>query len=299
MPFDDRTPADDGVEEAFGLVGNEIRAEIVRALGDAAGKESPWRAVSFSDLRSRVAVDIDSAGFNYHLQQLVGQFVAKTDEGYRLRPGGMELYRAVRAGTFTREGSLDPFPVGVDCYECGATVVAAYDDGVFEVRCSDCERVYDHALVPPSAVEDADDRELLERVDQYNRSRLRATSRGVCHVCANGLDVRFCRPDETPLRDAGQLDAVVHLPCDYCGTRPYMSVGLALLDDPDLIAFCNDRGLDVTATPIWELEFAMTDRYVTVRSTDPWEVALELELAGDTLELVVDDDLDVVEKRVP
>jgi hypothetical protein len=78
-----------------------------------------------------------------------------------------------------------------------------------------------------------------------------------------------------------------------------MSVGEALLYDPDLIAFCRERGLDVTTTPTWELEFAKTDRYVTVRSTDPWEVSLELTLDEETLELIVDDDMNVIERNGP
>ncbi|WP_435174806.1 winged helix-turn-helix domain-containing protein [Halorussus sp. AFM4] len=312
MPRDDRTGTDDGeaggagaetgaaddaVDEAFGLVSDEIRAGIVRALGDDAGRESPWEPVSFSELRSRVDPEIDSAQFNYHLQKLVGRFVAKGEAGYRLRPAGMKLYRAVRAGSFTREVSLDPFPVGRDCYNCGGAVAASYDDGVFEVACPDCGRVYEHTLVPPSAVEGADERELLDRVDRYNRHRSLAKARGVCPVCASALGATFVRPAETPMLDAEELDVVVRRPCDHCGARSYMSVGLALLYDPDLVAFCRERGLDVTETPRWELEFAMTDRDVTVRSTDPWEVALQIELDGDALELVVDDDLNVVERN--
>ncbi|NHN59328.1 MULTISPECIES: ArsR family transcriptional regulator [Halorussus] len=297
MASDDRPGTDDPADEAFGLVGNDLRASIVRALGDDAGRESPWEPVSFSELRSRVDADVDSAKFNYHLQELVGRFVAKSDEGYRLRPAGMKLYRAVRAGSFTRDAALDPFPVGLDCYNCGGAVEASYDDGIFEVACPDCGRVYDHTLVPPSAVEGAGERELLARVDQFNRHRTLARSRGVCPVCAHALDATFLRPGETPMLDAEELDAIVHRPCDHCGARSYMSVGLALLYDPDLVAFCRERGLDVTETPRWELEFAMTDRYVTVRSTDPWEVALEVELDGDSLELVVDGDLHVVERN--
>ena len=79
----------------------------------------------------------------------------------------------------------------------------------------------------------------------------------------------------------------------------FMSVGEALPCNPDLISFCRERGLDVTTTPTWELEFAKTDRYVTLRSTDPWEVALKLTLDGETLELIVDDEISVIERNGP
>jgi len=42
----------------------------------------------------------------------------------------------------------------------------------------------------------------------------------------------------------------------------------------------------------------MTDRDVTVRSRDPWEVALETTCDGDRLEFVVDETLELVEQRV-
>lgn len=290
---------DSSVNEAFGLVGNEIRADILRALGETTDEETSWRPLTFSELRSRVNADVDSSKFNYHLQQLVGQFVTKDEEGYRLRPEGTQLYRTVKAGTFTRQVSREPFAVGLDCYDCGGAVEARYDDGVFEIGCPDCERVYDHVLIPPSAVEGASDDELLDRVDQYTRHRLQARSRGVCPNCVNSLDADFVEPEELDNMGFEQLDVLVHRPCDHCGATPYMSVGLSLLHHPDLVAFCHERGFDVTHTPIWELEFATTDRYTTVRSTDPWEVALELTVDGDTLELVVDEELTVVETNRP
>lgn len=76
----------------------------------------------------------------------------------------------------------------------------------------------------------------------------------------------------------------------------YLTVGEALLGDAELIAFCHERGLDVTGTPIWELEFAATDRHTTVRGTDPWEIALSVTRDGDTVELVVDHTLTVTER---
>jgi hypothetical protein len=55
--------------------------------------------------------------------------------------------------------------------------------------------------------------------------------------------------------------------------------------------------VDVTDTPIWELEFAATDRYTTVASRDPWRVTVAVGFADETLELVVDESVEVVERR--
>jgi len=57
--------------------------------------------------------------------------------------------------------------------------------------------------------------------------------------------------------------------------------------------------VDVASTPHWEFEFAMTDRHLPVRSLDPGAFVLRATADRETLELVVDGDLDVVETRRP
>ncbi|MFB6206994.1 MAG: winged helix-turn-helix domain-containing protein [Haloglomus sp.] len=285
---DDSEPAD-----AFALVGNETRAEILRVLG-----QDPWTGLSFSELRSRAAPDMDSGQFNYHLQQLVGQFVRQTDDGYEMRPAGATLYRTIRAGTFNRRASVEPFDAGFDCYFCETPVEASYDDGIFRLRCPGCEHVYAHTMAPPSAVEGVDRDELLAHIDQYNRHNMLAFARGVCPICVNGVDCEFIPGEAAWTEGAERFDLFVNHSCDHCGNEHYMTVGLALLYRPPFVCFFDERGLDVTSVPHWELPFVMTDRDVTVRSEDPWEVALETTYDGDRLELVVDEDLTLVEQRI-
>ncbi|WP_276260198.1 winged helix-turn-helix domain-containing protein [Haloglomus litoreum] len=287
-PADDAEPAD-----AFALVGNETRAAILRVLG-----EDPWSGLSFSELRSRAAPDMDSGQFNYHLQQLVGQFVRQTEDGYEMRPSGATLYRTIQAGTFNRRATVEPFPAGFDCYFCGATAEASYDDGMFDLSCSGCGHVYTRTMAPPSAVEGVDPDDLLARIDQYNRHTMLAFARGVCPICVNGVDRRFRRGEAVWTEGSERFDCFVNHVCGHCGNEHYMAVGLALLYRPELVCFFHGRGLDVTSVPHWELPFLMTDQDVTVLSEDPWEVALETTYDGDRLELLVDEDLTLVEHRV-
>ena len=290
-------PDEDG-ESAFALVGNETRAEIVRALGDARGQEGSRPVLSFSELHDAVDVDVVSSQFNYHLQQLLDYYVDQTDGGYRLRPEGSMLYRTIRAGTFTDRETFGPLDVGVDCYYCDHTVEGVYEDGMFTVQCANCETLFDLVLVPPATLDPADGvDDLLHRIDQYNRHRRLAFNRGVCPMCAEGTDTKFLTPEESPFDAVQPRTVVVHQSCGHCGSQMYVGVGAALLYDPGLVSFCVEQGLDVTAKPVWELAFAMTDRDVDVRSADPWRVALELDLDGDTLELVVDEDLTVLERN--
>lgn len=235
----------------------------------------------------------------YHLQRLVGQFVERTDDGYALRPEGRTLHRAIRAGTFTRRVSVDPFDAGFDCYFCAAPVEGRYGEGAFELRCSGCGHVYAHTRAPPSAVAGGGDdtasspEAILDRIDRFTRHEVLAYAQRVCPICVGDLDVEFV-PGETVWTDGSErLDVFVRYACDHCSNVQMTSVGLSLLHHPALVAFLHDHGVDVAATPHWEFEFAVTDRHVTVRSTDPWEVALSVTRDDETLELVVDGDLAV------
>jgi hypothetical protein len=164
------------------------------------------------------------------------------------------------------------------------------------IECRDCDRLYNHVAMPPSAVDDVETGTLLTRVDQYSRHELLASSKGVCHVCVNELDTEIRPASDTHWESTEGIDIFVSSNCEHCGYHHDMSVGVALLYEPELISFCSDHGVNILETPIWELEFAMTDDRVTVVSTDPWRIAFRHTIDGDSLELVVDEDLAVLEK---
>jgi DNA-directed RNA polymerase subunit RPC12/RpoP len=280
-------------EETFALVGNETRARILEALGDAHGPEGDPPRLPFTELRSRVATDVDSSQFNYHLQELVGDFIDRTEDGYRMRPEGTTLYRTIRAGTFARDESVAPFEVGCDCHFCGAPIETRHEDSQLHIECSDCKHQYLRTVVPTDAVNN--DIESLRRIDQHARHRLLASSRGVCRFCASALETRFLTGSETLPSRTG-LDVDVHQHCEHCGYQHYMKPGLAVLYDPNLVSFCHEHELDVMGTPFWELGFAVTNQNVTIQSTDPWELRFTLTLDGETLVLDIDENLTVTEQ---
>jgi hypothetical protein len=284
-------------ESAFALVGNEIRAGIIETLGDERGQEGARPVLSFSELHDAVDVDVVSSQFNYHLQRLVDNFVDQTEDGYRLRPEGSRLYRLMRAGTVSDRMTFGPVDVGFDCHHCGTPAEGVFADSMFTVQCRACETLYDLVLVSPGTLDPADEDALVDRIDQYTRHRRLAFSRGVCSVCANDLDVALMDGDDSPFADYQDKTVLVHQSCGHCGSQMYVGVGEALLYDPGLVSFCWERGFDVTSERIWTLRWAMTDETVTVESRDPWRVALDVPVDGDTLTLVVDGDLTVLERE--
>lgn len=315
--------------DALALVGNDVRAEILWALSEARDTDGP-PALAFSELRERVherrearmdpkaVADgdhvVDSSQFNYHLQELVGHFVERRGEdgradsqlvagmagdhggGYALRPEGTVLTRTVRSLSFAGDASLDAFEVGLDCYVCGAAVEAAYDNAIFKIQCPDCEYLYEYNLTPPGV--SGDDRDaVLSRVARYNRHVRRAFADGVCPYCAGDVAATFKDAAESAYPASEHREVVVNRRCGHCGNQDVLTAGEAVLDDPVLVAFCHEHGVDVTDTPIWELEFAATDRYTTVASRDPWRVTVAVGFEDETLELVVGESVEVVERR--
>lgn len=125
--------------------------------------------LSFSELREQADIDVTSSQFNYHLQKLVGQFLERIDDGYRLRPEGRLLYKRLVAGTFDRRSLLSSTPVGMDCYYCSNPVEATFDEGVVRIQCPGCEHLYDIATVQPGVVEDGAVN--LSQVSQYNHHK--------------------------------------------------------------------------------------------------------------------------------
>lgn len=281
--------------KAFELIGNETRAQILSALGGVRDSEEGPPALSFSALRSAVETDIDSSQFNYHLQQLVDTYLRQTDEGYQMRPAGMLLYRTMRAGTITQELTLSPLDVGVDCYRCGGAVIADPEYGEFWIRCSDCDHFYDMVMAPPGTVGEGDTAELLGRLDQHNRQKRMALIRGICPICMNHVSQRITRLDEYPYTETELIDYHVHWWCDHCGNRMFAPVGMTVVDYPEVLSFFDSRGVDLTNRIVWDCEFAMTDRTLTVRSMEPWEFSLVVAHGDSKLELVLDDELSVVE----
>lgn len=299
-------------EEALSLLGNEIRTAILWTLSEARGGEGPPPILPFSTLTDRTGLDVDSSRFNYHLQELVGTFVERVEpdadddaqlvsgmagpktEGFRLRPEGTTLIRTIRAWSVEGESSIDRVDVDQHCHHCGAALVGRYGHAIFAIQCPDCDYLYDYNLTPPGIVEAPENR--LERVAAYNRQQRRAFASGTCPLCAGPLDLEFQNPADTGYPRSDLRAALVRRGCRHCGNKDNLTVGEALLSDPALVAFCYERGLDVTETPIWALEFASTDRTVTVESTDPWTVTLSVEVAGDYLECTVDESLSVVDR---
>ena len=287
--------------EAFAVVGNETRLEILEALWEAD------RPAAFSDLRRRVGMR-DSAQFNYHLDKLVGQFVRKVDEGertegsrgsadgrsaggYEFRQAGRAVIRSVLAGTLNQSPELDPFPVEGTCVDCGNGLQARYEEEHLHIECPACGRPHGGYPFPPGGLEDRTREEVLDAFNQRARHLSCLSKDGVCPECNGRMETSVRYADEG---DAMGLDIRVDYECVRCNLTTSSSTGLALLDDAEVVSFYRDHGVDLNDVPFWTLDWCVTDEHTEVVSEEPWRLRVTVALDDEVLVATLDGDLAVV-----
>jgi hypothetical protein len=85
--------------------------------------------------------------------------------------------------------------------------------------------------------------------------------------------------------------------CEQCSHSLCSAIGLSLLDRSPVVAFHRDHGIDLGATPYWQLDWCVSDDHTTVRASDPWELELAIDLDDERLYATLDGDLSLVETR--
>lgn len=282
--------------DAFGAIGNEHRVAILRALMDAYGEgETP---LAYSALMSRAGLR-DSGQFNYHLQRLVGRFVAEREAGYALTYAGRTVVSAVASGTLDESASLDPEPIAGSCYACGAAaLVLRYPDDRVRVTCADCGEELVHIQFPPAGVADRTAAELARDFDRWARSWRTLAGAGVCPECSGRMDGELGREAGTPT--TGDVTVRAVLSCERCWVRAFLPPGVLVVDHPAVVSFLWERGVDVRDRPLWRHEWALSADAQTVVSEDPLRVRVEVPADDATLSVTVGDSLSVesvVERR--
>lgn len=271
--------------DAFGTLADPLRVRILRALWKRRGP------VAFADLRKAVEVR-DSGRFNYHLGELVGEFVRKTDDGYELRPAGVHAVNAVAAGEFTERSAFDA-TVGPDCPVCAGDLRARYRDGEFAVACDDCGTEVTQGTFPPRGVEAREGEELLAAYSRRVRHQLSLADDGVCPFCGGRTDFRL-----VPDAEFGYPELPAVSECGGCDGRMYATLGLLALDRPRVASFLRERGVAVDDRPFWEVPFCLSEEYVELVAADPPRAELRVPAGTETLRATFDRDVDIVAATV-
>jgi DNA-binding transcriptional ArsR family regulator len=277
--------------QAFALLGDETRVAILEAL--AGSTDDPK---SFAQLRETVGVE-DSGRFNYHLGKLVGRFVEKSDDGYRLTYAGARVVGAVYEGTYAEGDEIEPIPLDADCIECGASMQFAYADERVTVGCSECDNVDSRFGFPPGALAGRDPETLPAALTSYMVTMLERLVAGFCSNCAGPITptVEFDDVAGSDHVDGGAVGQVpVTFACERCRSTATSSLASVLLTEPAVVAFHHDHGVDVRDALLWSLSWLFDSRTERVSDAPP-RYAVTGTLDGETLRVVVDGELEVVE----
>jgi hypothetical protein len=288
--------------EAFQALGNEVRMTILETMLERVDGDGPSRT-TFSELFD--ATDLEtSAQFAYHLEQLVGPYLRKTDGnstdrrsdgGYEFTYAGSKIARAIATGAYTRSVTREPVALETPCPFCGTDALDARSaDNVVTIACGACDRTLSTLQFPPSGLE-AHGADLPEAFDRHHRHRFALMRDGVCPECSGDVRSSLVTPtddvaDELPEELVEHAQAAFE--CRQCGHDVRCPVTLALLEHPAVVSFYYDHGYDVRDRPIWNVGHEWAE---TVLSDDPWCVRVVTELEDDVLALYVDETVDVVE----
>jgi DNA-binding transcriptional ArsR family regulator len=304
----DRAQAATDAEAAFMTLSHDLRLEILLALWDA-----PGYSLSFSDLRKAVG-ERDSGSFTYHLSELQGHFVAKTDEGYELQYPGHRVLDAIQSGVFHEKVAVGPLELDDNCRDCGEQLHFEYDtDYIARIRCQECGNRALEWPFDPGGIADRDPDAIVAAFDRRTRLIWSCALDGVCPFCAGRIDrevtsrvheegacigviEQLDRYDEYFARDH---PAIVSVDCERCSFYSFIPVGVVLLTRPAVTGRLQEAGIDLRETPLWDLGFVVDADAVTVRETDPMSVDVSVVDATESLSFTVDESFDVIGEATP
>lgn len=283
--------SDRPASEVLGLLADETRLGILRTVAEAQADRpgTGTAALSFSTIYEGVDVD-NTATLSYHLGELEGTFLRKTDDGYAFTHAGDRLVRFVIASNYCQP---EPFgPVGVDgvCLHCGAASLRArLREQYFVVACEDCGRPAFSYQVSPAQVRRPDD-DVVDAVAAAQTGDFLSLRRGVCPDCAGRIETRVLGPDDDPMPDDAPVSHATASECRDCLRFVSAPLPHAVVSHPDAVAFHRDHGLDVLETPFWAFHRFLRDGSWTVDAGGgdaPYRVAMRA--GGDELRLSLDD----------
>ncbi|KPN30488.1 hypothetical protein SY89_01223 [Halolamina pelagica] len=256
----------------------------------------------------------DSGQFNYHLGELVGHFVGKTEEGYRLRQAGERVVEAVLSGTVTETPVMEPTPVDEDCHYCGAPVEVRYRQEQVDVFCPECSGAYDagHAPaeaeippgygwlggmpLPPAGLDGRDADEVLRAAFSLGQTEFVTASTGICPRCSARTErtVEACDDhgaDGGVCSDCGRRRSVVFgSACTNCNYEAAGGVLMALFAETEFLAFMTNHGLNpMNPDSVTAYLNAISNYETVVRSHSPLEVEIRLTVDGDTFTRTIDE----------
>jgi DNA-binding transcriptional ArsR family regulator len=289
---------DRSATDIFRLLADETRVEILRAVAisqyELEGVGSGAAELAFSEIYERVDVE-NTSKLSYHLGELTGTHLRKSEDGYSLSHAGERIVRFVLSGNYEQPSSFGPEPVDGVCVFCGEEALeASLPHQFFRIDCAACERQVTGQPITPAQVETRDGDALVRSVELRSAEDAGQVRREMCPECGAQLSVDVVEVAESPLPDADPF--LVTSTCEAC-LREYNSpLTYSVVYHPASVAFHWDHGVDVTTRGIWEFhEHVYEGRWTSERvASDPDEYEVVLRHGADAVRLRLDASATVV-----
>ena len=304
-------------DEAFAILGNDIRLDIIRVLwkADAAyqfddGSDSV-ETMAYSELRRQIKLD-DNGKFNYHLSELDPFFIRKTDEGYRLSGAGKQVARTIIA--VSGADSID-FSVELDetCPFCGGPLQAAYENQWLRIQCTECHGLFgDQAPAGtlflthyPAAGLSAHDSQQAMTAGLYRCALdIAYLMYGVCRECAGSIsssvsvcDSHNCGEEYLCADCRTPFPAWAEMRCETCGFAKRLPVEMFVTGLVAVVGFFDAEEIDDLAHSLSGALDVLRNRVITDISTEPFRVTVTVELDATSFVVTLDDEMTIVDRN--
>ncbi|WP_276257420.1 DUF7351 domain-containing protein [Haloglomus litoreum] len=282
-----------GVAEMFGLLADETRVDILRAVAlaehERTGRGAGAVRLRFSEIYDRVDAE-NTSRFSYHLGELTGTYLRKTEEGYEFTHAGERIVRFILSGNYEVLEGFGSEPVDGVCPFCGAEALAAsLSERHVHISCGACERPVAGLPVTPAQTRDRDAEAVIRSVRRKSIRDYRQIRNGVCPTCSGWLAADVVDGSDGPLPEADSF--LVTSECRECLRQYNAPLTYSVAYHPASVAFHWDRGIDVTTVPAWEFGERLREGQWTSerRSSGPGTYEVTLRAGDDALRFRLDD----------
>ncbi|WP_440010040.1 DUF7351 domain-containing protein [Halomicrococcus sp. SG-WS-1] len=273
-------------EDAFSVLGNELRTAILQAFAEA--ERDGTNGLTFTAIYDRVPVDSTSQ-LSYHLDMLDEIFLYKDDQEYALTQAGDKVVRAILSGTYSERPSFESTRLEGRCPACESVSLRAdYRERGLVVVCTDCDTqivVYD---LPPAEAKDRSSTEILRSCDQRIHHEYATALRGTCTACGGRTSVEIDSED-----GPGSTEHYCIARCRSCYRQVFAPLYVRLLYHPAVVVFYWKRDVDISSVPFWEISEYVRNWSTEVIEECPFRAHVTVAYEDAETQLTVDGTLDV------
>lgn len=281
-------------EEAFALLGHQIRLDILSAFFDNYSPVDPGsrsevrdqRKLSYSELMAATEMQ-DSGKFNYHLEKLRGVYVEKIDEEYVPTASAIALYQAVVANRPT-ESVSDSFDIEEACPNCGSEQSGRYEQEYFTIDCSACDQLSVYHF-PKNGLTVRDGEDVYGAVYDRMMHHVGLARTGQCPSCAGKTSITVPRD-----RLDGESLPTAEMICETCSWLVTVDIVSALQFEPRITSALLEMGVPLgTSSSMQVTEQLLPSVTGRVRSDSPFRAVINMTHEETIARIVINDALNV------